>query len=132
MDQCTDLKIGSKTVADLYKVSLPTEMTLNEIVPIFMKMMVLEVSFLQGYSLIESTHNCVLLWPESWASLENDSSLTGRILLAYGKSNLKTLARWISFMTTSEVYEGNGDMTLVVSDMGYFYLCTYLFIIVAR
>lgn len=93
-------------MTDLYAVSIPSEMSVDALIPIFVKMITLEISFLQGYSIIESTHNCVLMWPQSWRHLEQNSTLVSRLLLAFAQSNLKTVSRWLSFFTTSEVYEG--------------------------
>lgn len=126
MDQCANLAIGKKKQSELFHVELPADMTLYDLVPIFMKMMILESAFLQGYSLIESTHNCVLMWPQAWKHLETDSSLIARLLVTYGKSSLKTVSRLFSFITTTEIYEG--ILIIVVYDYGNVILFIRLFL----
>lgn len=106
MDQCTNVNVGKKTVDELFHIAVPSDAGLPDLLPVFMKMMVAEVSFLQGYSVIESTHTSVLLWPQSWKHLQaQESSLVARLLLAYGQCSLKTLSHLFNYITTAEIYE---------------------------
>lgn len=106
MDQCTNVDVGKKTVDELFHIAVPSDAGLPDLLPVFMKMMVAEVSFLQGYSVIESTHTSVLLWPQSWKHLQaQESSLVARLLLAYGQCSLKTLSHLFNYITTAEIYE---------------------------
>lgn len=105
MDQCTNVNVGKKTVDELFHIDIPSDAKLPDLLPVFMKMMVAEVSFLQGYSVIESTHTSVLLWPQSWKHLQSQESLVARLLLTYGQCSLKTLSHLFNYITTAEIYE---------------------------
>lgn len=106
MDQCYNLNIHDKTNEDLFKIEVPLCITLRDVTAIIKSLIALEVAFLQGFSLMETTHNCVLLWHQSWPYLAQDSSLESRILLAFSKSLVKTLGRIFTLVTSADIYEG--------------------------
>ena len=83
---------------------------------LFQTMFVNAIAFFDGASLLESTHQCVPMWPDSWPFLQRavDSELEApsyrKIILLYAQSSHKTLSSVNKLILDSDIYEGNVHM----------------------
>ena len=92
MDQCCGLQ-GSIDSEELLTPLIPTDehLDMNALLNILRVLLVWEAGFLDGASVLESTHTCVYLWEDSWAKLGERKDLVARIILAYCRSLHQTI-----------------------------------------
>lgn len=104
MDQCFEVK-GSIKQEDLLQVALPEDFNETSLIRMMQSMIVYETAFLDGASLLESTHQCIFLWDGSWSNLTQAGEL-GQALLSYSKSLIKSLGHVHQAVLVSDIYEG--------------------------
>lgn len=105
MDQCCGVT-GSISMVDLLTISIPAEITEEVVLKLFQSLFILELGFLDGASLLESTHHCVLMWPESWRLCSGLDSRLGAISLTYCKILHHGLHAVNKFILDADIYEG--------------------------
>ena len=112
MDQCFQLR-GSVRVEDLLNPTLPSEIT-PDIVWKIMKILVsYEVAFYDGASVLESTHNCIYMWEDSWCHLQSRITITTssqeravlQALLVYCKSLYSSLWDASQAILEADIFE---------------------------
>lgn len=107
MDQCCGLGSVVDTYESLYKVEMPLNLSFQDLVHLFQRMITLEVAHFSGYSVMESTHTCLLMWQQCWPYFTRDDSITSRIIYAYLTCMVRTLGQMHQCIVTADVYEGN-------------------------
>ena len=113
MDSCYQLE-GSCNKEELLNPSNIPEgpISFDVLLKILKILFIFESAFLDGASVIESTHNCVYLWEGSWVHLESRienfgevNSLAEVALLRYCKSLHQSLFRVSHSILEADVYE---------------------------
>lgn len=105
MDQCYQMTLSSVDTDDLMKITVPEMLTISMAVKILKILVVYESAFIDGASLLESTHQCILLWEGSWTTFPTQS-LPQRALLAYCKSLNLSLNRLCHGISDADIFEG--------------------------
>jgi hypothetical protein len=123
MDQCCGLTCSIKT-EDLLMVEFP----LNYDVPLALKLLqsllVHEISYLDGASFLESTHQCIFAWEGAWGNLVKRESLVDRSILAYAKSLDRSLSHISRVVLAADVFEGEQSSfaSILFASINYYYV----------
>ena len=106
MDQCCGLE-GSIESEELLAPEIPddSELDLSLLLKILRILVIYEAGFLDGASVLESTHTCVYLWEGSWAKISERQGLTTRIILAYCRSLHQSLRHLTKIVLDVDIYE---------------------------
>jgi hypothetical protein len=104
MDQCFGIT-GSMEMNILMNPNIPEPLNVSIILKLFQSLFVYEAAFLDGASLLESTHQCVYLWEESWEYLESSSGICEKTILYFCKSLNKSLGHIVGGVLSSDIYE---------------------------
>lgn len=104
MDQCFGISCSVK-VDDLLQVKIPEDNLPTLALQLFQSLIIYEVAFLDGASLLESTHQCILVWDQSWKDFKPNSNIYEEALFVYSKSLHKSLAYIHNSILNSDVYE---------------------------
>jgi hypothetical protein len=94
-------------VLKLFRVELPSTMSDEVMVKLFQSIICQEMSFVEGSSLAEATHNCILIWQESWANISGSDTSFLNAVECFAKSTHLSLAYLYQGIVTADVYEGN-------------------------
>ena len=105
MDQCYKMSPASINTDHLMHVQLPEALTLEMVIKILRILIVYEAALADGASVLESTHQCILLWEGSWDSFPS-RSLLERALLVYCKSLNVSLNRLCHGISEADIFEG--------------------------
>jgi hypothetical protein len=112
MDQCYGFEnLHLEDTESIFRVEIPRDLSYENVVDLLKILFTLEVGFLQGYSLMETTHICVTLWCQSWKYLDQDNLLITKIVLAYSRSLVKSLQHIFNLVISGDVYEGNCSLS---------------------
>lgn len=80
MDQCCDLDLQHVAYDDLFHVHLPQQLDADLLSNTLEAMLAQLVMFLNGGSVLDTTHQCVLLWAEGQRRIEHNTALPARAL----------------------------------------------------
>ncbi len=121
MDQCcaysSDLRGSSWSTLYCLEIPCGNEQILREkiLTDIYLQLQEIfaaQLSVLNGVSIMESTHNWVILWNNCWDRLEEgcsgeseSSDLIRRILITFGKSVNKLLGSFSNAILAADIYE---------------------------
>jgi hypothetical protein len=75
-------------------------------VSLLQSLVVLEVSFLDGASLMETVSQCRFMWKETWSALETSDKLGENVVLAFCKSLSKSLGCTFTSLLAADIFEG--------------------------
>ena len=119
MDQCCGLE-GSIESEELLTPFIPAEESLdmNSLLNILRVLFVYEAGFLDGASVLESTHTCVYLWEGSWAKIGERKDLIPRIILAYCRSLHQSLRQITKIVLDVDIYEDEDFQALLAPMLG--------------
>lgn len=108
MDQCFGINLPSKTIKDLYVIDTSRDtLSFKTVLHVCETLFSYEIQVLQGLPILESTHECVLMWEESWSYLAESPLLQAKILLLFGQSTVKSIGSLFSFILNCDIFEGN-------------------------
>lgn len=96
---------GTSNIQDI--LATPIDLALDDLLGIFKKLLIYEVAFLDGASFLESTHQCIFLWPASWATLEANPSFPSRCIQIYSQQTLKILFYIHRSILDADIHQGN-------------------------
>lgn len=105
MDQCFGLTCSLKT-EDLLDVKIPQQISTESVLKFLSILFTYETAFLDGASLLESTHKCVFLWEESWLK-DRFSTPLEKCMVNYCRSLNKSLSHLNSGILAADIYEGD-------------------------
>lgn len=105
MDQCATLQ-STESIESILDVKLPQNLTFQTIESFLKSILIHEVSFLEGASVLESTHQCVLLWQNSWTNLQLTADIGANCIISYCKALNKSLFYLNKAILDSDIYEG--------------------------
>lgn len=103
LDPFYDLK-GPLTIDQLIIPIFPSNLDDNIIIQLFMRLFCFEVSYLNGGSLLETTHSCKFLWKQSWPYFNETNSYHSKILV-YIKSLMKSLYHLTKTIVDVDLFE---------------------------
>ncbi len=106
MDQCYGIKPEDKVdnILSAEKV-LAEELDATRLLILLKSLFVYEVAFLDGASLLESTHQCIFLWEKSWQHLLSRNSLYDRIMVIYGQAMCRSLKYISNSILDGDIYQ---------------------------
>ena len=95
------------------------------------KLFILEIAFYDGASILESTHQCIFLWPASWehlllSSLDSSDvkdSLLLRFLCAYCAQLLQTMGFVHKLVLDADIYQGKFILYRTLQGLQYITYC---------
>jgi hypothetical protein len=107
MDQCATIS-SDASIEKLMDVKVPENTGVSHLISLIQCLVIYEVSFLQGASVLESTHQCIFLWEKSWDKWKGSSDLDIHvsIIIGYCKSLNKSLHYLNRVVLDADVYEG--------------------------
>lgn len=108
MDQCCGLT-GSIVTSELLENGCKPvdKMSHEALASLLQVLFVYEASFLDGASLMETVHQCSLMWYDSWPLLEKkEEHLTVKIVLTFIKSLTHSLGSVFNGVMAADIYEG--------------------------
>lgn len=105
MDQCYRMSPASIDTEHLMHVQWPEVLTMEMVIKILQILIVYEAALADGASVLESTHQCILLWEGSWDSSPS-LNLSERALLVYCKSLNVSLNRLCHGISEADIFEG--------------------------
>jgi hypothetical protein len=129
MDPCYALK-GPVILEDVLKPVFPPTFDDKALLLLLQSLTIQQAAFFDGYSVLETTHQCIFLWEGSWEWIlakDNDSiSLPLRSwLLAFVESLTKSLSCASKGIIDADVFEGKLEHSHFVSIcMKTFALCS--------
>jgi hypothetical protein len=103
MDPCYG--IHGQKFDDMVTKNIPSSITPETILQLFRELLIREVAFLDGASLLESLNQCYYLWPQSWKTLQDHQDVSSKILLSYVKSLLISLNSVHQSVLTADIFE---------------------------
>lgn len=103
MDPCYG--IHGQKFDDLVTQKIPNTLTTENILQLFRELLIREVAYLDGASLLESLNQCCYLWPQSWEILQNHQEISSQVLLSYLKSLLISLNSVHQSVLTADIFE---------------------------
>ena len=105
MDQCVGLQ-GSIQTKDILTPDVPAGgFDMASVLNILQILVVYEAGFLDGASVLESTHNCIYLWEGSWGKLRDHGGLPQQVLLVYCRSLHQSLRLYTKLMLDIDIFE---------------------------
>lgn len=108
MDQCFGIAGGSVNVEELLNPPFPSSFDDKILIMLIKSLHIQEVAFLDGASLLESTHQCIYLFENSWNKLADESTNSPKSwFLSYVKSMSQCLTLVTKGVIDADVYEGN-------------------------
>ncbi len=111
MDQCfgvADKRI-SLHMNDLLRVHFPAvaePLAADTAARLFQCLLILEAGYLGGASLLESTHQCPLLWNDSWSAVVGCDGPVNRAMLLFCQLEHATLGYIHRTVLDADIYEG--------------------------
>lgn len=111
MDPCYAVK-GPVIIDELLRPAFPPNFDDKSLLLLLQSLIIQEVAFFDGYSVLETTHQCVFAWENSWdaiLSAENEAvSLSLRSwLLAFVESLVKSISYANNGIIDADIHEGN-------------------------
>ena len=108
MDQCCGVDGTKSTVDIILQISgfdddAVTYSMLNEV---FQALVVREVSFLDGASLMESVCECVFMWQSSWPVLDGAGTTKKSVLVQYCRALSRSQSHVFTSVLAADIYEG--------------------------
>jgi len=116
MDQCCGVD-GSVSCNDLIRnVPLPEHIDDETVIKLLQSLVVLETALLDGMSQLETTHNCLLLWPDSWAALAAKAVSSAdpggtKLVLSFCQSIYHTANNFSRTVLVADIYEGEARLS---------------------
>jgi hypothetical protein len=105
MDQCFGLQ-GSIQNEELLTPSVPEGgFDMDAVLNILQILVVYEAGFLDGASVLESTHNCIYMWEGSWDKLQSTEGFSQRVILAYCRSLHQSLRYYTKLVLDVDIFE---------------------------
>ena len=105
MDQCFNMPSSSINTDKLMNVEVPDSFNFSIATKVLQILLVYEAALCDGASVLESTHQCILLWEGSWAMFPTQT-LAQRTVLAYCKSLNLSLNRLCNGVAEADIFEG--------------------------
>lgn len=105
MDQLNGVR-GSIALKDLIQVQIPATLSPADVISIFQVLFINQVAFMDGTSILESTHNFLYVWEESWKYALDQNSKLGNLLVIFGKSLHFSLGSMHGAMIDGDIYDG--------------------------
>ena len=109
MDQCAGMS-SDATVEKLLLAHIPASIQTVDYVKLIQQLLIFELSFLDGASVLESTHRCIFLWEKCWSPTSEPKSIREKleldVFITYCKVLNRSLYHLNSYVLTSEIYEG--------------------------
>ena len=99
---------GTSNIQDI--LTTPIDLTLQDLLCAFKKLLIHEVAFLDGASFLESTHQCIFLWPASWTTLLNHPVFNSQCAHAYCKQTLKILFYIHRSIVDADIHQGDLEL----------------------
>lgn len=111
MDQCCGLT-GSVVTSELIENGCKPvdDLSLSSLASLLQVLFVYETSFLEGGSLMETVHQCVYLWRDSWPILESKEKFPVQIVATFVKSLSHSLGSVFTGVLAADIYEGKCDL----------------------
>jgi hypothetical protein len=108
MDQCFNFaQLHEMTVSQLFDPLVFSNASFKDVLGLFIFLEKNEINFLNGSSIMESTHRCSFMWK---TTLDRSRNFSGRImslLFLYSKCVLKTMSMIMASMLSADIYEGS-------------------------
>ena len=106
MDPCSSLKEaeGMSIENILSRATFPSSLEIS--LKLFETLTMYEVSFLEGASVLESTHQCIFLHNKSWNHLNSEDDLTSSCILTYCQCMNKSMHYLTKAVLDADIYEG--------------------------
>lgn len=105
MDQCYGLQGSPLAVEELIMPNIPTDFDARKLIRLLQCMFVYEIAYLDGASLLESTHQCIFSWEDALLHLRLEDPLS-YILYVYSQSMQKSLYHVMKCVLNADLYEG--------------------------
>lgn len=109
MDQCYGIQ-GSMKIEDLLSPTLSTQLNDEVLAKLLKTLVVQETAFLDGASLLESTHQCIFAWEGSWSGLLKKNGQHERAVVAFCKALTKSMGHVSKAVMAADIYEGEETM----------------------
>jgi hypothetical protein len=103
MDPC--FGIHGQKFDDMITQNIPNSFTSDNLLQLFRELLIREVAYLDGASLLESLNQCFYIWPQSWKTLQDRQDIPSKILLSYVKSLLISLNSVHQSVLNSDIFE---------------------------
>jgi hypothetical protein len=113
MDQLMGLK-EPLNVNKLFRIQLPEVLPDSVLVHLFQSMMIYEIAFLEGCSLVESSHSCILMWQQSWAHIPTMADARTQLMVNYAKNMHASMDNINKAVLAADIYEGGRYLTLIL------------------
>lgn len=105
MDHCCGLT-GEVDMQTLLRIQYEGPLTPDHACKLIAVLINFEVAYYEGASILESTHQCKLLWPESWSTFsETHTDVLSRVVLLYSKLTYLSLSFSHRGIIAADVYE---------------------------
>ncbi len=106
MDQCYGITPDDKVdnILSAEKV-LAEELDATRLLHLLKSLFVYEIAFLDGASLLESTHQCIFLWQKSWEHLLSRNTLYDRIMVVYSQGMCRSLKYLSNTILDADIYQ---------------------------
>lgn len=103
MDTCCGVS-GPMHVDGIVAATLPVELSPALVLATMERLLMSEMSYINGSSMIETFKMCIFMWPHAWPRLEAMGE-HGKILLAFVKSLSKSTSVFHKFVMGADIYE---------------------------
>lgn len=103
MDSCYGVT-GPIQVDDILNEAMPSMISPEDALLCMQRLVLCEMSYANGASMIETFKNCIFMWPQLWPRLEECGDM-GKILLAFIKSLASSTGIFHKFVLGSDIYE---------------------------
>lgn len=109
MDPCYGLKPPYK-LEEIVCSHVPTQLSLLQTENLLLSLLIREVQFFDGASLLETINQCCFVWPQAWSAIQekidkNESKLEFSAALLYVKSLIGSSDLVISSVLTADIFE---------------------------
>ncbi len=108
MDQCTPYvaKLHESRVSTMFNTIIPEGPEhLPQLLSELQHLYSMQLMFVNGYSLMETTHQYVNVWPQSWTSLSQSHSFNHQLVLTVGQCIARTLSSVYNGILSADIYE---------------------------
>ena len=109
---------------DLFHVHFPEDLEPDCALQLMQVLVINETAFVDGASLLESTHRCALLWEESWTDPEVLSPLP-RFLQKFAQCSHASLSFANRAVLAADIYEGTLFSVVWLSSLDINVVCCY-------
>ena len=110
MDQCYGIKLTGEFNDMIESILKDKILTIEEAITIIKSLIILEVAFLEGASILESVGKCVFFWKSAWSCLQLPSqqdNIAMKAVAIYCQSLHFSITHLFNTILAADIFEGN-------------------------